>query len=132
MAPRAQESLSEQSGSPVLGETERLTEVPAHSRLMVTVEEEPFTLSDLEALPQTQISAAGETYEGVAIHDLLAAAQITDVLTITLVARDPRGGPIPDVAATWVSSDPTVATCSGGTVMGISPGSANSSQSLLR
>ncbi len=43
---------------------------------------------------------------------------------VALVARDPRGIPIPDVAATWVSSDPTVATCSGGTVMGISPGSA--------
>ncbi len=43
---------------------------------------------------------------------------------VTLVARDPQGVPIPDVAATWTSSDPMVATCSGGTVLGIGPGSA--------
>jgi uncharacterized protein YjdB len=43
---------------------------------------------------------------------------------VTLVARDPQGGSIADVAATWSSSDPMVATCSGGTVLGIGPGSA--------
>jgi uncharacterized protein YjdB len=62
--------------------------------------------------------------------DALEASPLTIPLKVgelgrvTLVARDPRGTPIPDVAATWISSDPTVATCSGGTVMGISPGSA--------
>lgn len=43
---------------------------------------------------------------------------------VTLVARDPQGVPIPDVAATWVSSDPMVATCSGGKVLAIGLGSA--------
>lgn len=43
---------------------------------------------------------------------------------VDLVARDPQGAPIPDVAATWTSSDPMVATCSGGTVLAIGPGSA--------
>ena len=42
---------------------------------------------------------------------------------VTLVARDPQGAQIPEVAATWTSSDPLVATCSGGTVLGIGPGS---------
>ncbi len=42
---------------------------------------------------------------------------------VELVARDPRGSAIPDVAATWTSSDPMVATCSGGTVLAIGPGS---------
>ncbi len=43
---------------------------------------------------------------------------------VTLVARDPQGAPIPDVAATWTSSDPTVATCSSGAILAIGPGSA--------
>jgi uncharacterized protein YjdB len=43
---------------------------------------------------------------------------------VTLVARDPQGAQIPEVAATWTSSDPLVATCSGGTVLAIGPGSA--------
>ena len=43
---------------------------------------------------------------------------------VTLVARDPQAAEIPDVAATWTSSDPKVATCAGGTVLGVSPGSA--------
>jgi uncharacterized protein YjdB len=43
---------------------------------------------------------------------------------VTIVARDPQGAQIPEVAATWTSSDPLVATCSGGTVLGIGPGSA--------
>ncbi len=43
---------------------------------------------------------------------------------VTLVARDPQGEPIPDVAATWVTSDPKVATCSAGSVLAIGPGSA--------
>jgi hypothetical protein len=59
-----------------------------NSSLVVTVQEEPFTLADLAALPRAQFAAAGQTYEGVAILDLLAAAQVTDVLSITLVARD--------------------------------------------
>ena len=50
--------------------------------------------------------------------------KIGEGLDVTLVARDAQGAPIPDVAATWTSSDPTVATCSGGRVVGIGPGSA--------
>lgn len=43
---------------------------------------------------------------------------------VTLVARDAQGAPIPDVAAVWVSSDPAVATCAGGRILGVGPGSA--------
>lgn len=63
-------------------------QIPDDARLALTVGEEPFTLSDLSALPRAQISAAGQNYEGVAILDLLAAARVTEVLSITLVARD--------------------------------------------
>jgi uncharacterized protein YjdB len=42
---------------------------------------------------------------------------------VDLVARDPQGATIPDVAATWTSSDLMVATCSGGTILAIGPGS---------
>ncbi len=41
----------------------------------------------------------------------------------TLVARDPSGQPIPDVAAVWTSGDPKVATVAGGQVLGIGAGS---------
>ncbi len=63
-------------------------DAPDDTTLAVTVEDDPFTLSDLSAMSPVQISAAGETYEGVPILDLLAAANVTGVLSITLVARD--------------------------------------------
>ena len=50
--------------------------------------------------------------------------KVGEIGKVTLVARDPQGAAIPDVAATWTSSDPLVATCSNGTVLGIGPGSA--------
>ncbi|HRY43424.1 MAG TPA: Ig-like domain-containing protein [Thermoanaerobaculia bacterium] len=50
--------------------------------------------------------------------------KIGEALDVTLVARDALGAPIPDAAATWTSSDPSVATCSGGRVLGVGPGSA--------
>ncbi|MHB8799916.1 MAG: Ig-like domain-containing protein [Thermoanaerobaculia bacterium] len=49
--------------------------------------------------------------------------KIGEALDVTLVARDAQGEPIPDVAVTWTSSDPAVATCSGGRVLGVGPGS---------
>lgn len=63
------------------------------------------------------------TIETLEATPLTIPLKVGELGRVTLVARDPRGAPIPDVAATWVSSDPTVATCSGGTVLGISPGS---------
>ncbi len=50
--------------------------------------------------------------------------KIGEAVDVTLVARDAQGAPVPDVAATWTSSDPAVATCSGGRVLGVGPGSA--------
>ena len=85
--PTAQDVVTEPTGLPAEGEGEDEQSLE-NTRLAVSVEEEPFTLSDLSALPRAQISAGGQTYEGVAILDLLAAAQVTDVLSITLVARD--------------------------------------------
>jgi len=49
--------------------------------------------------------------------------KVGEIAAVTLVARDPAGAPIPDVAATWTTSDPLVATCSGGRILGIGPGS---------
>lgn len=50
--------------------------------------------------------------------------KVGEALDVTLVARDALGAAIPDAAATWTSSDPTVATCTGGRVLGVGPGSA--------
>ena len=86
--PTTQGVVAEEAGLPVQVDVEADGQAVVSDRLALTVEQEPFTLSDLSALPRVQISAAGETYEGVAILDLLTAARITDVLTITLVARD--------------------------------------------
>jgi uncharacterized protein YjdB len=61
-----------------------------------------------------------ETLEASPLNIPLKVGELGKVI---LVARDPQGAPIPDVAATWTSSDPLVATCSGGTVLGIGPGS---------
>lgn len=86
--PTAQGVVAEEAGLPVQVDVETGGQAMESDRLVLTVEQEPFTLSDLSALPRIEISTAGETYEGVAILDLLTAARITDVLTITLVARD--------------------------------------------
>jgi len=62
--------------------------------------------------------------EALEISPLTIPLKVGELGRVTVVARDPQGAPIPDVAATWTTSDPTVATCSGGTVLGIGPGSA--------
>jgi uncharacterized protein YjdB len=62
-----------------------------------------------------------ETLEATPLNIPLKVGEIG---VVTLVARDPAGAPIPDVAATWTSSDPLVATCSAGKILGIGPGSA--------
>lgn len=64
------------------------------------------------------------TIDSIELAPLNIPLRVGELAKVTLVARDPQGAPIPDVAATWTSSDPKVATCSGGTVLGISPGSA--------
>lgn len=63
------------------------------------------------------------TIDSLEATPLTIPLKVGELGRVTLVARDPRGAAIPDVAATWISSDPTVATCSAGTVLGISPGS---------
>lgn len=62
--------------------------------------------------------------ETLEVSPLTIPLKVGELGRVTVVARDPQGAPIPDVAATWTTSDPTVATCSGGTVLGIGPGSA--------
>lgn len=47
-----------------------------------------------------------------------------DAAHLTVVARDPAGTLIEDVAVVWSSSDPKTAVCANGTVRGISPGAA--------
>lgn len=64
------------------------------------------------------------TIETLEAAPLNIPLKVGEIGRVTLVARDPQGKPIPDVAATWTSSDPHVATCSGGAVLGIGPGSA--------
>ena len=64
------------------------------------------------------------TIETLEAAPLNIPLKVGELGRVTLVARDPQGKPIPDVAATWTSSDPKVATCSGGAVLGIGPGSA--------
>ncbi|MFN7987766.1 MAG: Ig-like domain-containing protein [Thermoanaerobaculia bacterium] len=64
------------------------------------------------------------TIETLEASPLNIPLKVGELSRVTLVARDPQGKPIPDVAATWTSSDPHVATCSGGAVLGIGPGSA--------
>ncbi len=64
------------------------------------------------------------TIETLEASPLNIPLKVGELGKVDLVARDPKGAPIPDVGATWTSSDPTVATCSGGTVLAIGPGSA--------
>lgn len=64
------------------------------------------------------------TIEALEASPLTIPLKVGELSKVALVARDPQGAAIPDVAATWTSSDPMVATCSGGTVLGIGPGSA--------
>lgn len=63
------------------------------------------------------------TIEALEASPLNIPLKVGELSKVNLVARDPQGAAIPDVAATWTSSDPKVATCSGGTVLGIGPGS---------
>ena len=64
------------------------------------------SIDSLEATPLTIPLKVGETGK------------------VTLVARDADGAPIPDIGVAWTTSDPAVATCTGGTVLGVGPGSA--------
>jgi uncharacterized protein YjdB len=64
------------------------------------------------------------TIETLEAFPLNIPLKVGELAKVDLVARDPQGAPIPDVAATWTSSDPMVATCSSGTVLAIGPGSA--------
>jgi uncharacterized protein YjdB len=71
-----------------------------------------------------EIVVVFRTIESLEASPLNMPLKVGELGRVTLVARDPQGAPIPDVGATWTSSDPMVATCSGGTVLGIGPGSA--------
>lgn len=67
------------------------------------------------------------TFREIATLDLSPATiplKVGETGKATLVARDPAGQVIPDVAAVWVSSDPKVATVAVGQVLAASPGSA--------
>lgn len=64
------------------------------------------------------------TIDSLVASPLTIPLKVGEMSKVSLIARDPQGALIPDVAATWTSSDPKVATCSGGSVLGIGPGSA--------
>ena len=72
----------------------------------------------------TDVVVVFRTIDALEASPLNIPLKVGELGRVTLVARDPQGKPIPDVAATWTSSDPMVATCSAGTVLGIGPGSA--------
>ena len=72
----------------------------------------------------TDIVVVFRTIESLEASPLNIPLKVGELGMVTLVARDSQGAPIADVAATWTSSDPMVATCSGGKVLAIGPGSA--------
>lgn len=71
-----------------------------------------------------EIVVVFRTIDSLTVSPLTIPMKVGELTRVTLVARDAQGAPIPDVAATWTTSDPKVATCSGGTVLGVGPGSA--------
>lgn len=72
----------------------------------------------------TDVVVVFRTIETLEASPLNIPLKVGEMGKVNLVARDPQGQPIADVAATWTSSDPRVATCSGGAILGIGPGSA--------
>ena len=71
----------------------------------------------------TEVVVVLRTIEALEASPVNIPLKVGEIGKVTLVARDPQGAPIDDVAATWTSSDPMVATCSSGTVLAIGPGS---------
>jgi len=80
------------------------------------------TVGDVSGV--AEIVVVFRSIEALEASPLNIPLKVGEIGKVTLVARDPQGAPIPDVAATWSSSDPLVATCSGGTILAIGPGSA--------
>lgn len=74
--------------SPSPGGTPDGGEPPPELQLALTVLGTPFTLADLAVLPQVQVAVDGQTYEGVSLLDLMAAAEMSDVVSVTLVSRE--------------------------------------------
>lgn len=72
----------------------------------------------------SEIVVVFRTIDSLVASPLTIPLKVGELSRVTLVARDPQGAPIPDIAASWTTSDPKVATCSGGMVLGIAPGSA--------
>jgi uncharacterized protein YjdB len=72
----------------------------------------------------TDIVVVFRTIDALEASPLNIPLKAGEMGMVTLVARDSQGTPITDVAATWTTSDPMVATCSGGKVLAIGPGSA--------
>jgi uncharacterized protein YjdB len=72
----------------------------------------------------SEVVVVFRTIDSLVVSPLTIPLKVGELSRVTLVAKDPQGAAIPDVAATWTTSDPKVATCSAGTVLGIGPGSA--------
>ena len=72
----------------------------------------------------SEVVVVFRTIDSLVAAPLTIPLKVGELSRVSLVARDPQGAPIPDVAATWTTSDPKVATCAGGTVLGIGPGAA--------
>ena len=59
-----------------------------------------------------------------------ATLKVGDILTITAVAKDASGQALTGRTATWSSSNPSVASVSGGAVSGLAPGVAEITVSI--
>jgi iron complex transport system substrate-binding protein len=95
------------------------TAPPAKAEAVLTVADMSFTMADLEAMKQIQVDIEGETRTGVAILDLLAAAKIADVASITLVGRD---GYSAEVTVADLDEQSLLAYGEGGTLDTVIPG----------
>lgn len=72
----------------------------------------------------SEVVVVFRTIDTLVVSPLTIPLKVGELSRVTIVAKDPQGAAIPDVAATWTTSDPKVATCSAGTVLGIGPGAA--------
>ncbi len=72
----------------------------------------------------SEVVVVFRTIDSLVASPLTIPLKVGELSRVTLVARDPQGASIPDIAASWTTSDPKVATCSGGMVLGVAPGTA--------
>ncbi len=92
---------------------------PAGAEAVLTVAGVSFAMGELEAMEQVQVDADGEARTGVAILDLLAAANVADAVAISLVGRD---GYTAEVAVADLNAESILAYGEGGVLDAVIPG----------